>query len=76
MMMKSFDMWTRDRRELLLDKDGCTTLGIRFRAVVGHRELLRDMQTQPKAAKAGGPASESRVDRLWPLACGGWSRPP
>jgi NADH-quinone oxidoreductase subunit I len=39
-MMKSFDMSTADRREMLLDKDRLHDIG----------------QTPPTAAKAGGPA--------------------
>jgi formate hydrogenlyase subunit 6/NADH:ubiquinone oxidoreductase subunit I len=55
-MMKSFDMSTADRREMLLDKDRLHDIGLRFEPSWATGNLLRDMQTPPKAAKAGGPA--------------------
>ena len=51
-----FDVATRDRRELLLDKDRLHHLGLQFEPSWATGNLLRDMQTPPKAAKAGGPA--------------------
>jgi len=51
-MMKSFDVATRDRRELLLDKDRLHQLGLAFEPSWATGNLLRDMQTPPKAAKA------------------------
>jgi NADH-quinone oxidoreductase subunit I len=51
-MMKSFDMSTADRRELLLDKDRLHQIGLKFQPSWATGNLLRDMQTPPKAAKA------------------------
>jgi hypothetical protein len=51
-MMKSFDMSTADRRELLLDKDRLHDIGLRFEPSWATGNLLRDMQTPPKAPKA------------------------
>jgi len=51
-MMKSFDMSTADRRELLLDKDRLHTIGLQFEPSWATGNLLRDMQTPPKAPKA------------------------
>jgi NADH-quinone oxidoreductase subunit I len=53
-MMKSFDMSTADRRELLLDKDRLHQIGLKFQPSWATGNLLRDMQTPPKAAKTGG----------------------
>jgi NADH-quinone oxidoreductase subunit I len=53
-MMKSFDVATRDRRELLLDKDRLHQLGLQFEPSWATGNLLRDMQTPPKAPKADG----------------------
>ena len=55
-MMKSFDMSTADRRELLLDKDRLHHIGLQFQPSWATGNLLRDMQTPPKAAKTGGTA--------------------
>jgi NADH-quinone oxidoreductase subunit I len=67
-MMKSFDMSTSDRRELLLDKDRLHQIGLRFEPSWATGNLLRDMQTPPKAprpeaeaAKAGGPAKAAEA---------------
>ena len=64
-MMKSFDMSTADRREMLLDKDRLHDIGLRFEPSWATGNLLRDMQTPPKAprvegepAKAGAPAAK------------------
>jgi hypothetical protein len=55
--MKSFDMSTADRRELLLDKDRLHQIGLKFEPSWATGNLLRDMQTPPKAAaKTGGHA--------------------
>ena len=53
-MMKSFDVATTDRRELLLDKDRLHQLGLQFPSSWATGNGLRDMQTPPKAAKAEG----------------------
>jgi len=68
-MMKSFDMATTDRRELLLDKDRLHAIGLQFEQSWATGNKLRDMQGPPKQAKpaahattaegtAGKPASE------------------
>ena len=51
-MMKSFDVATTDRRELLLDKDRLHHLGLQFPSSWATGNGLRDMQTPPKAPKA------------------------
>jgi len=56
-MMKSFDLATGDRREMLLDKDRLHALGLGFEPSWATGNRLRDMQAPPKAAKnpaAGG----------------------
>ena len=66
-MMKSFDLATTDRRELLLDKDRLHALGLQHRAVVGHGQpAARHAGRRPKAgaraearrAKTGRAGSE------------------
>ncbi len=59
-MMKSFDLATSDRRELLLDKDRLHTLGLTFEPSWATGTKLRDMQAPAKAAKAEakGPVTE------------------
>jgi NADH-quinone oxidoreductase subunit I len=47
-MMKSFDMATADRRELLLDKDRLHAIGEQFEASWATGNRLRDMQAPPK----------------------------
>ena len=58
-MMKSFDMPTTDRRELLLDKDRLHNIGLQFEQSWATGNKLRDMQGPPKQAKpaAHAPAS-------------------
>ena len=52
-MMKSVDLATADRRELLLDKDRLHRLGLDYEASWATGNRLRDMQAPPKApAKA------------------------
>src|SRR5258707_12431650 len=59
-MMKSFDLATADRRELLLDKDRLHALGLQFDPSWATGNRLRDMQAPPKAAKAAAaPAPEA-----------------
>jgi len=57
-MMKSFDLATSDRRELLLDKDRLHTIGLQFEPSWATGNGLRDMQTPPKAA----PAEHARAE--------------
>jgi NADH-quinone oxidoreductase subunit I len=53
-MLKTFDLATSDRRELLLDKDRLHQLGRKFAASWATGTKLRDMQAPPKAEK-GAP---------------------
>ena len=59
-MMKSFDMPTADRREMLLDKDRLHAIGLQYEPSWATGNRLRDMQTPPKAtppAHAPKPAA-------------------
>ena len=57
-MMKSFDMPTTDRRELLLDKDRLHAIGLTFEQSWATGNKLRDMQGPPKQARVEhAPAS-------------------
>src|SRR5687768_17151543 len=51
-MMKSFDMSTTDRREMLLDKDRLHTIGLQHAQSWATGNKLRDMQAPPKGAPA------------------------
>jgi NADH-quinone oxidoreductase subunit I len=51
-MMKSFDMSTSDRREMLLDKDKLHAIGKQFDQSWATGNRLRDMQGPPKMARA------------------------
>jgi NADH-quinone oxidoreductase subunit I len=61
-MMKSFDMSTADRRELLLDKDRLHQIGLKFEPSWATGNLLRDMQSPPKAAKAEPGKTAGRTE--------------
>ena len=62
-MMKSFDLATSDRRELLLDKDRLHTIGLQFEPSWATGNGLRDMQTPPKApAAAKAEATAAKVE--------------
>jgi NADH-quinone oxidoreductase subunit I len=50
-MMKSFDMATADRREMLLDKDRLHALGLQHQQSWATGNKLRDMQGPPKMAR-------------------------
>jgi formate hydrogenlyase subunit 6/NADH:ubiquinone oxidoreductase subunit I len=50
-MLRSFDMATADRREMLLDKDRLHTLGQQHQASWATGNLLRDMQAPPKVER-------------------------
>ena len=50
-MMKSFDLATADRREMLLDKDRLHTLGLAWQPSWATGNRLRDMQAPPKPAR-------------------------
>src|SRR5438874_1557609 len=51
-MLKSFDLATADRRDLLLDKDRLHALGREFEPSWATGNRLREMQAPPKPAKA------------------------
>jgi NADH-quinone oxidoreductase subunit I len=51
-MLKTFDLSTGDRREMLLDKDRLHALGKQFEASWATGTRLRQMQAPPKTAKA------------------------
>jgi NADH-quinone oxidoreductase subunit I len=53
-MLKTFDLATSDRREMLLDKDRLHWLGCVFPPSWATGNKLRDMQAPPKAARAEG----------------------
>ena len=59
-MLRTFDLATVDRRELLLDKDRLHALGLQHEPSWATGNRLRDMQAPPKPAraeaKAGGKA--------------------
>jgi NADH-quinone oxidoreductase subunit I len=60
-MMKSFDMATADRREMLLDKDRLHAIGLQHEASWATGNRLRDMQAPPKkvvAEKSVAPEGE------------------
>ena len=67
-MMRSFDLATADRRELLLDKDRLHALGLQFEPSWATGNRLRDMQAPPKPSKV--PAG-STADRRAPAASEG-----
>ena len=52
-MMKSFDMSTSDRREMLLDKDRLHAIGLQHAPSWATGNKLRDMQAPPKKTEAG-----------------------
>ena len=51
-MMKSFDMATSDRRDMLLDKDRLHALGVQYERSWATGSLLRTMQGPPKMVRA------------------------
>jgi NADH-quinone oxidoreductase subunit I len=53
-MMKSFDMSTADRREMLLDKDRLHAIGLQHEASWATGTRLRDMQQPPKKEAGSG----------------------
>jgi NADH-quinone oxidoreductase subunit I len=59
-MMRSFDLATADRRELLLDKDRLHALGLAFEPSWATGNRLRDMQAPPKPPRSSpGRAPEA-----------------
>ena len=61
-MMKSFDLATSDRREMLLDKDRLHAIGLQHEASWATGNRLRDMQQPPKKEAV----SAQRADRGTP----------
>ena len=61
-MMKSFDLSTADRRELLLDKDRLHAIGLQHQPSWATGNLLRDMQTPPKAARSAAAAEHTKKE--------------
>jgi NADH-quinone oxidoreductase subunit I len=59
-MMKSFDLATGDRREMLLDKDRLHAIGLQHEASWATGNKLRDMQQPPKKLEAEKPDAGSR----------------
>ena len=55
-MLKTFDLATSDRREMLLDKDRLHALGLSHEASWATGTGLRDMQAPPRPARAEAPA--------------------
>jgi NADH-quinone oxidoreductase subunit I len=53
-MLKTFDLATSDRREMLLDKDRLHALGLAHEPSWATGNRLRDMQAPPKAVRAEG----------------------
>lgn len=58
-MMKSFDLSTSDRREMLLDKDRLHAIGLQHAPSWATGNKLRDMQAPPKKVEAAKPDAES-----------------
>jgi NADH-quinone oxidoreductase subunit I len=65
-MMKSFDMATTDRREMLLDKDRLHAIGLQYQQSWATGNKLRDMQGPPKMARP--EAGASRAEHAAPAA--------
>jgi formate hydrogenlyase subunit 6/NADH:ubiquinone oxidoreductase subunit I len=55
-MLKTFDLATADRREMLLDKDRLHALGLQHEPSWATGNRLRDMQAPPKAVKTEAKA--------------------
>src|SRR3982751_3201971 len=64
-MMKSFDLSTSDRREMLLDKDRLHAIGLQHEASWATGNRLRDMQAPPKkeAAEAAKPDAKAEAGK-------------
>src|SRR5678816_4429704 len=72
-MMKSFDMATADRRDMLLDKDRLHVIGLQYEQSWATGNRLRDMQTPPKApapAHAKPAAAPAAAPAATPEATG------
>jgi NADH-quinone oxidoreductase subunit I len=68
-MLKTFDLATSDRREMLLDKDRLHALGLAHEPSWATGNRLRDMQAPPKAPRAEGKGeakAESKAEAKEP----------
>jgi NADH-quinone oxidoreductase subunit I len=65
-MMKSFDLSTTDRREMLLDKDRLHAIGLQHQQSWATGNKLRDMQGPPKMARPveHAPSAESSASAV------------
>jgi NADH-quinone oxidoreductase subunit I len=70
-MMKSFDMPTADRREMLLDKDRLHVIGLEYEPSWATGNRLRDMQTPPKAPAPAHAAPKPAAATTEPAKPGG-----
>ena len=61
-MMKSFDLSTTDRREMLLDKDRLHAIGLQHQVSWATGNKLRDMQGPPKMARAVEHAAKEAAE--------------
>ena len=61
-MMKSFDLATGDRREMLLDKDRLHAIGLQHEASWATGNRLRDMQQPPKKESAKPEAGSAKPE--------------
>ncbi len=57
-MLKTFDLATTDRRELLLDKDRLHALGLAYEPSWATGNRLREMQAPPRPARTAGAHGE------------------
>src|SRR5689334_16716548 len=69
-MMKSFDMPTADRREMLLDKDRLHAIGLQYEQSWATGNRLRDMQTPPKAPAPAHAPKPAATAQSGPAASG------
>jgi NADH-quinone oxidoreductase subunit I len=60
-MLRTFDLATSDRRELLLDKDRLHALGLSYQPSWATGNKLRDMQAPPKPAR-GEVKAEAKAE--------------
>src|SRR3954470_14517575 len=60
-MMKSFDLATSDRREMLLDKDRLHVIGLQHEASWATGNKLRDMQQPPRKEAAGQKTADGKT---------------
>ena len=69
-MMKSFDMATTDRREMLLDKDRLHAIGLQHQPSWATGNRLRDAQSPPKGAPRPHPPQEPAAAKPAPAPTG------